>query len=89
MNSPQWIVGMCSVLFDIDVGPKVQEIVGACGLEGDVLTPEERQDIAFYAFPVRMRAKIAPYHANGPCIGGRYVDMSCPTFSYIYIYGNP
>ena len=43
-----WLVGICSVLFDIDVGPRVSNLI-----PGDqVLTPEERQDIAFYAFPV-------------------------------------
>ena len=42
-----WIVGISSVLFDIDVGPRVQDLVG-----DDDLTPEERQDVAFHAFPV-------------------------------------
>ena len=43
-----WLVGICSVLFDIAVGPRVSNLI-----PGDqVLTPEERQDIAFYAFPV-------------------------------------
>ena len=45
-----WLVGICSVLFDIDVGPRVSNLI-----PGDqVLTPEEHQDIAFYAFPVSM-----------------------------------
>ena len=44
-----WIVGLCSVLFDIDVGPKVQDLVDD---PVSTLTPEERQDVAFHAFPV-------------------------------------
>ncbi len=44
---------MVTVLFDIDVGPKVQEVVGANGTQEEFLSPEERQDIAFYSFPVR------------------------------------
>ena len=50
--SARWILGMVSVLFDIDVGPKVQEVIRADGAEEEYLSTEERQDIAFYSFPV-------------------------------------
>ncbi len=45
---PSWIVGLCSVLFDVDVGPRVNTLV-----PDHALTAEEKQDIAFHAFPVR------------------------------------
>lgn len=47
MNRGSWVVGLGTVLFDVDVGPKVEHLVPE-----DALTVEERQDVAFHAFPV-------------------------------------
>ena len=43
-----WLIGICSVLFDIDVGQKVLDIYppGALG-------EDEASDVAFHAFPVQ------------------------------------
>ncbi len=43
-----WIVAICSVLFDLDVGQRIDSIVP----EG-ALTEEEANDVAFHSFPVR------------------------------------
>lgn len=43
----QWIVGICSIVFDIDVGQRVEHSVPA-----GCLSPEEKQDVAFHSFPV-------------------------------------
>jgi hypothetical protein len=45
-DSP-WLVAICSVLFDLDVGQRIDSIVP----EG-VLTDEEANDVAFHSFPV-------------------------------------
>eukprot|EP00955_Chlamydomonas_euryale_P062044 358277-Chlamydomonas_euryale.AAC.5 len=42
-----WLVGLASVLFDVDVGPKVEALVPP-----GCLSAEERQAVAFHAFPV-------------------------------------
>lgn len=42
-----WIVAICSVLFDLDVGQRIDSIVP----EG-ALTDEEANDVAFHSFPV-------------------------------------
>lgn len=47
-GEPQWIVGVCSVLFDVDVGQKVEHLHPPTAL-----SPEEQTDVAFCAFPVR------------------------------------
>jgi hypothetical protein len=44
-----WLVGLCSVHFDIDAGQTVGHVVP----EG-ALTPEESKAVAFHAFPVRV-----------------------------------
>ena len=46
-DSP-WLVAICSVLFDLDVGQRIDSIVP----EG-ALTDEEANDVAFHSFPVR------------------------------------
>jgi hypothetical protein len=43
-----WLVAICSVLFDLDVGQRIDSIVP----EG-ALTDEEANDVAFHSFPVR------------------------------------
>jgi hypothetical protein len=48
-----WIEGICSVLFDIDVGQTVRDIV-----PGRVLTEEEESAVAFNAFPVRQHLQV-------------------------------
>jgi hypothetical protein len=53
-NNRSWIVGMCSVLFDVDVGPRVSNMVPDDG----ILSKEEKHDVAFHAFPVRHVAMI-------------------------------
>ena len=49
-ESPEspWLVAICSVLFDLDVGQRIDSIVP----EG-ALTDEEANDVAFHSFPVR------------------------------------
>jgi hypothetical protein len=45
----QWAIGLCSVIFDLDIGPKVDAAV----LDDELaLTTEERAAVAFHAFPV-------------------------------------
>lgn len=43
---PKWIVAICSVVFDVDIGQKVEHIHPA-----DAITEEEQHDLAFHAFP--------------------------------------
>ncbi|GAX81871.1 hypothetical protein CEUSTIGMA_g9299.t1 [Chlamydomonas eustigma] len=52
--SRSWLVGMCSVLFDVDVGPRVSNMVPDDGF----LTREEKQDVAFHAFPDSMSLEL-------------------------------
>ena len=48
-----WIEGICTVLFDIDVGQTVRDIV-----PGRVLTEEEESAVAFNSFPVSQAALV-------------------------------
>ena len=43
-----WVLGVCSVVFDVDVGQTVEHLVP----EG-ILSKEEMTDLAFHSFPVR------------------------------------
>ena len=43
-----WIVAICSVLFDLDVGQRIDSIY-----PDHALTEEEANDVAFHSFPVR------------------------------------
>ncbi|KAG2489782.1 hypothetical protein HYH03_011732 [Edaphochlamys debaryana] len=51
--SQQWIVGICSVLFDIDVGQRVEHLVPA-----GCISKEEQQDVAFHSFPDSMSMEL-------------------------------
>lgn len=44
-----WIVGLCLVEFDIDVGQQVNQI-----MPDGCLTAQEKADVAFHAFPVSL-----------------------------------
>jgi hypothetical protein len=46
----EWVTALCSVVFDIDVGQKVE----SCYPPG-ALSAEELAAVAFHAFPVRGR----------------------------------
>ncbi|KAG1666410.1 hypothetical protein FOA52_006519 [Chlamydomonas sp. UWO 241] len=48
-----WAVGLCSVLFDVDVGPKVEALTPA-----GCLSTQEQQDVAFHAFPDSMSMEL-------------------------------
>ncbi|EFJ46522.1 hypothetical protein VOLCADRAFT_118103 [Volvox carteri f. nagariensis] len=51
--SQQWIVGICSVVFDIDVGQRIEHLVPeAC------LSKEEQHDVAFHSFPDSMSMEL-------------------------------
>ncbi len=45
-NNP-WIVGLCAVVFDVDVGQKVKFLT-----PDGALSEEERAAVAFHSFPV-------------------------------------
>ena len=45
----RWIVGLCSVIFDVDVGQRIDHTVPA-----GILSADEARDVAFHAFPVRL-----------------------------------
>lgn len=47
VRSTQWVTAFCSVLFDVNVGQKVESVVPHSG----VLSKQEQSDIAFHAFP--------------------------------------
>ncbi|GIL89700.1 hypothetical protein Vretimale_16639 [Volvox reticuliferus] len=51
--SHQWIVGICSIIFDIDVGQRIEHLVP----EG-CLSKEEQHDIAFHSFPDSMSMEL-------------------------------
>ncbi|GFR44310.1 hypothetical protein Agub_g5433, partial [Astrephomene gubernaculifera] len=51
--SHQWVVGLCSVVFDIDVGQRVEHLVPA-----NCLSTEEKQDVAFHSFPDSMSMEL-------------------------------
>lgn len=57
-DSP-WLVAICSVLFDLDVGQRIDSIVP----EG-ALTEEEANDVAFHSFPVRHAPVAASLYAD-------------------------
>jgi hypothetical protein len=42
-----WIIGICSVVFDIDVGQTLQHLHPE-----NCLSEEEQSSVAFHAFPV-------------------------------------
>ena len=44
-----WIVAICSVLFDLDVGQRIDSIC-----PDHALTEEEANDVAFHSFPVKL-----------------------------------
>jgi len=44
-----WIVAICSVLFDLDVGLRIDSIC-----PDHALTEEEANDVAFHSFPVEL-----------------------------------
>lgn len=46
-QAPWGVIGLASVVFDVDVGQKVQHLV-----PHDVLSKEEQTDVAFHSFPV-------------------------------------
>ena len=43
----EWAVAICSVLFDLDVGQRIDSMYPE-----DALTEEEANDVAFHSFPV-------------------------------------
>ena len=47
--SNDWVLAVCSIVFDIDVGQKLE----AC-FPQNALSSEEENDIAFHSFPVRL-----------------------------------
>ncbi|GIL57407.1 hypothetical protein Vafri_12586 [Volvox africanus] len=52
-RSHQWIVGICSIIFDIDVGQRTEHLVP----EG-CLSKEEQHDVAFHSFPDSMSMEL-------------------------------
>jgi hypothetical protein len=44
-----WVVAICSVLFDLDVGQRIDSMY-----PNSALTEEEANDVAFHSFPVRL-----------------------------------
>ena len=44
-----WVVAICSVLFDLDVGQRIDSMY-----PDSALTEEEANDVAFHSFPVRL-----------------------------------
>ena len=44
-----WVVAICSVLFDLDVGQRIDSIY-----PDHALTDDEANDVAFHSFPVRL-----------------------------------
>ena len=49
-QSAQWVYAICSVVFDIDEGQRLEE----CFPE-NALTEQEANDVAFHSFPVIMQ----------------------------------
>ena len=75
MEQPRspWIVAICSVLFDLDVGQRIDSIVP----EG-ALTEEETNDVAFHSFPVRRRSTVTAgrmLHADAAMRSGQHAFM--------------
>lgn len=57
MSAPaQWILGVASVVFDIDVGQRVD-----CLVPEGCLTDNEMQSCAFHCFPVRSMINIEEF----------------------------
>jgi hypothetical protein len=56
----QWVVGIASVVFDVDVGQKVNNLVPE-----DALSAEEQKAVAFHAFPVGGKSA-SPMGLPGP-----------------------
>jgi hypothetical protein len=50
-----WIVGIATVVFDVDVGQKVNNLVPE-----DALSAAEHKAVAFHAFPVGEAAPTRP-----------------------------
>lgn len=46
-SQAQWILGICTVVFDVDVGQKINNLVPS-----GILSKEEQMAVAFHAFPV-------------------------------------
>lgn len=57
-----WAVAICSVLFDLDVGQRIDSIYP----EG-ALTEEEANDVAFHSFPVTSPPPLN-MHTLAPCM---------------------
>jgi len=53
VGATNWVVALCSITFDLDVGQQVEECYPS-----DALSPEERKDIAFHAFPDSMSMEL-------------------------------
>lgn len=70
-QGPQWIVAVCSVVFDVDVGQRVEHIYP----EG-VLSDDEVQDVAFHAFPVRAGGSHS-WQAASALVGGQRQRECC------------
>lgn len=55
-----WLTGLCSCIFDVDVGQRVQHLVPA-----GCLSEEEAADVAFHSFPVgKITTQIIPVIAD-------------------------
>lgn len=55
-----YILGLCSVVFDVDVGNRIDTLV-----PDGVLSSEERMDVAFHSFPVRFQTARAEQATRG------------------------
>lgn len=53
--STPWVIGICSVLFDIDKGQTLQHLHPV-----DCISDEEQASVAFHSFPVRHRPVVDP-----------------------------
>lgn len=58
VKSP-WVLGLCSVLFDVDKGQTLRDI-----WPPDCLSEEEKAAVAFHAFPVRAGRLVCTGHSE-------------------------
>ena len=67
----QWVHAICSVVFDIDEGQKLEQ----CFPE-NALTDEEANDVAFHSFPVH--AQDGPPQHRPLCRANQIVHLRVP-----------
>eukprot|EP00882_Tetradesmus_deserticola_P009205 GHRQ01009708.1.p1 GENE.GHRQ01009708.1~~GHRQ01009708.1.p1 ORF type:complete len:128 (+),score=29.47 GHRQ01009708.1:1169-1552(+) len=83
-----WVIGICSVVFDIDVGQTLQHLY-----PDDCLSQEEQSSVAFHAFPdslsmelyTRNAIKDSSFHFRIKRIPACSTD-GAPDFLYGYVW---